>query len=239
MVKAIQNSLSFLIVELPRTFTLFTVTIQPIWETMKAVLLCNAEIPNHDLFWQQIKNCDLFVCADGGANTAKKLGIEPDIIIGDFDSVDEATLLAFSRSEKIKVDEQETTDFEKALDFLQKKHIKSVEVWGAASGDRVDHTIGNLSSLTQFGRNLTIHFYTNHSLTYLLPFDFEKRFPVGKTISLIPMPKAEFVATKGLKWALNSETLELGIRIGTLNKVTDELVRIYYQSGNLLLMEIF
>lgn len=206
---------------------------------MKAVLLCNGEIPVHEFFWQHIKSCDLFICADGGANTAKKLGIEPDVIIGDFDSVEEATLSAFNRSEKIKVDDQDSTDFEKAIQYLVKRNITSISVWGAASGERVDHTIGNLSSLAGFPKNLTVHFYTNHSLTYLLPFDFEKQFPVGKTISLIPMPKADFVATKGLQWPLNSETLELGARIGTLNKVTENVVRIYYQSGHLLLMEIF
>lgn len=206
---------------------------------MKAILLGNGEIPQHDLFWSQLKSCDLFVCADGGANIAKKMGIEPDIIIGDFDSVYQQTLDIFSHSEKIKIDEQETTDFEKALLFLQSKKVKTVYVWGASSGERIDHTIGNLSTLAQYGRVLDLHFYTNNSLTYLLPFDFEKNLSVGQTISLIPMPKANFISTKGLQWQLNSESLELGKRIGALNKVSEETIRIYYQSGQLLLMEIF
>ncbi len=205
---------------------------------MKCVLLCNGEIPDNEKFWRQVKDSDLFICADGGANSAKKLGIEPDVIIGDYDSVLQATLDAFSNSKLIKIEEQDSTDFEKALEYLLKQNATHVDIWGA-SGHRIDHTMGNLSSLVKYSRQFKAIFHSNNSTTFLLPYDFEQKFKLGQTISLLPVPKADFIVTKGLKWELNSETLELGKRVGTLNKVSEELVKIYYQSGNLFLMEVW
>ena len=205
---------------------------------MKCVLLCNGEIPDNEKFWQQVKDADLFICADGGANSAKKLGIEPDVIIGDYDSVLQTTLDAFSNSKLIKIEEQDSTDFEKALEYLLKQNATHVDIWGA-SGHRIDHTMGNLSSLVRYSRQFKAYFHSNNSTTFLLPYDFEQKFKLGQTISLLPVPKADFIVTKGLKWELNSETLELGKRVGTLNKVSEELVKIYYQSGNLFLMKVW
>ena len=205
---------------------------------MKCVLLCNGELPDNEKFWKQVKEADLFICADGGANSAKKLGIEPDVIIGDYDSVLQSTLDAFSNSKLVKIEEQNSTDFEKALDYLLKQNATHVDIWGA-SGHRIDHTMGNLSSLVRYSRQFKAYFHSNNSTTFLLPYDFEKKFKLGQTISLLPVPKADFIVTKGLKWELNSETLELGKRVGTLNKVSEELVKIYYQSGNLFLMKVW
>jgi len=205
---------------------------------MKCVLLCNGEIPDNEKFWKQVKEADLFICADGGANSAKKLGIEPDVIIGDYDSVLQTTLDAFSNSKLIKIEEQNSTDFEKALDYLLKQNATHVDIWGA-SGHRIDHTFGNLSSLVRYSRQMKAFFHSNNSTAFLLPYDFEKKYKLGQTISLLPVPKADFIVTKGLKWELNSESLELGKRVGTLNQVSEELVKIYYQSGNLFLMEVW
>lgn len=205
---------------------------------MKCVLLCNGELPDNEKFWKQVKEADLFICADGGANSAKKLGIEPDVIIGDYDSVLQSTLDAFSNSKLVKIEEQNSTDFEKALDYLLKQNATHVDIWGA-SGHRIDHTFGNLSSLVRYSRQMKAFFHSNNSTTFLLPYDFEKKYKLGQTISLLPVPKADFIVTKGLKWELNSESLELGKRVGTLNQVSEELVKIYYQSGNLFLMEVW
>jgi thiamine pyrophosphokinase len=58
---------------------------------------------------------------------------------------------------------------------------------------------------------------------------------VGKTVSFMAMPTAKGITTKGLKYSLNNETLEFGIREGTLNKTSAKSINISFKSGNLLL----
>jgi thiamine pyrophosphokinase len=57
----------------------------------------------------------------------------------------------------------------------------------------------------------------------------------GKTVSFMAMPVAKGISTKGLKYALKDETLEFGIREGTLNKTSAKTINISFKSGNLLL----
>ena len=63
------------------------------------------------------------------------------------------------------------------------------------------------------------------------------KFEVKKdrNISLIPLPVANGIITKGLLYPLNNETLTFGERIGTRNKATENEVQISFNSGDLLI----
>ena len=72
----------------------------------------------------QHKGFSTIICADGGANSAKKIGITPDFIIGDFDSVDSGTLKYFkSKSTIIQIKRQNDTDVEKCLKFAIREKV--------------------------------------------------------------------------------------------------------------------
>ena len=61
-----------------------------------ALVICNGEPPSKTLARQLVQVSDLIVAADGGANVARRLGIRPDVIIGDLDSIEPATKHYFS-----------------------------------------------------------------------------------------------------------------------------------------------
>lgn len=161
----------------------------------------------------------------------------PDVIIGDFDSVTPSTLQACQSAQLIRLDDQETTDFEKVLTYIGQWPAAQVTVWGAL-GLRIDHTIGNLSSLIRLAGKRSVYLKSNNAVSYSIPSGFSKTYPEGKTISLIPIPSASGVKTSGLRWPLKNETLELGFRNGTLNQTTGGPVQITFASGHLILMEI-
>ncbi|MDR2158233.1 MAG: thiamine diphosphokinase, partial [Holosporaceae bacterium] len=97
---------------------------------------------NGDLICDLIGDINLpIVAADGAANTLIQNGIEPDIIIGDLDSVDDNTLLCRTH---LKIDSQVHTDFEKALNFIEEKSISPAIVMGV-DGGYIDHVLGNIS----------------------------------------------------------------------------------------------
>ena len=83
------------------------------------------------------------VAADGGANMALAEGVMPDLVIGDFDSVSDATLAAIPAARQIRVAEQATTDFEKCL-----LRVRAPFVLGLGFlGPRVDHTLAVFNAL--------------------------------------------------------------------------------------------
>ena len=63
---------------------------------MKIIVIGNGERPSIELWDEIYKKGDIVICADGGADAARNLGIVPDIIVGDLDSIQPDTLKHFS-----------------------------------------------------------------------------------------------------------------------------------------------
>ena len=54
---------------------------------MRAVIIGNGEIKDYDFIAGKLRKGDYIICADGGYRHAVKLGIKPDVLIGDMDSI--------------------------------------------------------------------------------------------------------------------------------------------------------
>ena len=200
---------------------------------MNAVILCDGEVPESSVLRNEIAKCDFFITADGGANTALKLNLNPDIIIGDMDSYSPT---GDERAEIIHDIDQETTDLEKALNYAEKKEVTDIIVFGA-TGKRLDHTLKNLSVLKQFHSAFnTLFFKDKYSVIFLIKSPFTKKFPIGTSLSLFPLSgRVDGITTKGLQYPLNDEFLENGVRDGTSNKTVGKKVEIEFKNGDLLL----
>ena len=68
---------------------------------MKAVVFANADITDYSFCAEYIKDA-VIICCDGGMRHAMKLGITPDYIVGDFDSVS-SDVLEYYRSQNIEL----------------------------------------------------------------------------------------------------------------------------------------
>jgi thiamine pyrophosphokinase len=178
------------------------------------------------------------ICADGGANTALKMGITPDVIVGDLDSIHAEALVKFRRVEMFEDRSDQTTDLEKAISWTIQSNFDHITVVGA-SGKRLDHTVGNLGVLRKFYPDAIITLVDdNGELCYVgreYSFEAEK----GDVVSLIPLNRCEGVSTDGLKYPLDREDLELGVREGTSNVVVSSPVSIKVKKGHLLLFKLF
>ncbi len=120
-----------------------------------ALLICNGESPSLSLAHHLARRVDRIIAADGGANTARRLGVTPDTIIGDLDSLASQTRNAFPGSMVVRVERQDNTDLEKALDFLKSDGIHRVAILGMAGG-RVDFTLANFISLWRYVRTMEL-----------------------------------------------------------------------------------
>jgi thiamine pyrophosphokinase len=199
----------------------------------RALILANGYPPSKRLFRKYLASADWFICADGGANIAVRFGCAPNLIIGDFDSVRKETLRVFSNVEIKKLKDQNSTDLEKALTASIRKKCTEIVVLGATGG-RLDHAIGNLSALAKFSRKTTIKFIDDTGEYIPVGHTLEITLPVGTSISLLPLSRCNGIVTRGLKWNLNNESLQFGIRESTSNSVVSSQVTIKVRSGYLI-----
>lgn len=201
---------------------------------MKQVLiLCNGHPPSEHLFRECRADADYFIAADGGGNIAREFGSLPDVVIGDMDSFEK------EQSEDFKIifdPDQETNDLEKALSLAQKEQGTHIQVLGA-TGLRLDQTLKNLSVLKQFNPHFEkLRFKDTFGETRLIEPTFREQIPIGTLISLFPLSgKVTGISTSGLKYPLEDEALENGVRDGSSNEVIETPIEITYQNGDLLL----
>ena len=203
----------------------------------RGLILANGRPPGKRLLGRLLAESELFVCADGGANTAAALGVRPHLIIGDLDSIRMQTLKRFASVPARRIADQNSTDLEKALTWLIRRSYSSITVVGATGG-RLDHELGNLSAMAKFSRTAIIKFIDDQSeVTYVGNECWFEAEP-GSLVSLIPLSACEGIVTNGLKWELRNETLELGKRESTSNVVKASPVNVRVRRGDLLLYRV-
>lgn len=195
---------------------------------LKAALFLNGKAPKKI---PNIKQYSQLFCTDGAYSYLKQLNIKPNAIIGDFDSISNIHILP--EIIQIKDTNQDTTDFEKALQYITKLGIESIEIWGA-SGREQDHFLGNLSAALQYKNQIKIVFYDDHHQYFFLEQQDSFLTKVGKKVSFFPFPKADKVTANGLQYPVNQLDFELGKQIGTRNIATQTEVKVQFSGGNLI-----
>lgn len=170
-------------------------------------------------------------CVDGAYDYLSEFKIKPDLIIGDFDSIESLP----NDIENIHTPDQNFTDFEKALMIIVDSGYRQVHVY-AANGLEQDHFLGNMTTALKYKKELSIKFFDDRQSYYFIPKTFKINPVLGKTLSLFPFPKAKNVISDGLKYPLNGINLNIKKnRIGTRNSAIKNMVNISFAKGNILL----
>ncbi|WP_322866890.1 thiamine diphosphokinase [Aquicoccus sp. G2-2] len=154
------------------------------------------------------------VAADGGAESVLRHGIMPEAVIGDFDSISRDACAAIPGERLHKVEEQDSTDFEKCLTRMEAPLIIGL----GFGGGRLDHELAALHGLMRFPERRCL-LVMEHDLAFLLPPVFEIAPPVGSRFSVFPLAEGA-ARSKGLRWALDGLALMPGRQIGTSNEVS-------------------
>ncbi|MDN3605501.1 thiamine diphosphokinase [Kaistella yonginensis] len=200
--------------------------------TDKALLFING-VPPENL--PDTINYSLIACSDGAFHYLKEKGFpleKLDFISGDFDSHSGKDETIY-HEKFIFTPDQNKTDFEKSLEIIKERGYKEVDVYGGSGGE-MDHFLGNLTVAFIFKDDLKITFFDDHSHYFFAPNILVLNDVKNKLISLYPFPKAENITTKGLKWSLIKENLEITNRIGTRNFAQENSVTIEFDTGNLV-----
>lgn len=187
---------------------------------------------------------DLLIAADGGARHCLRLGLTPNLLIGDFDSLNASELASFGAlgTEIIRHPAQKDfTDLELALRHAQSLGLNEILVLGAL-GARWDQTMANL--LLPVNADLKdIHIRLIDSLQEVMLVrggdSLEIHGHIGEIVSLIPIGgDAHGVTTHGLEYPLIEETLFFGATRGISNVLNNNSVAIRLRRGMLLCIVI-
>ncbi len=204
-----------------------------------ALIIANGATCNDELLGQLLEWSPLVIVLDSAIERVVSRNIKVDVLLGDFDRGFNPEEFVKSQYpiEIIHAPDQDKTDLEKAFEYLIQRKIPAANViW--ATGKRADHTMSNLTNMVRYRDSLKVVIHDDHSKIYLLPRNFQKWYPAGTIISLIPIGQVNGITTENLVYPLHDETLTIGYRSGSSNAVaTDGIVTINHTEGDLLLME--
>lgn len=206
----------------------------------RTLIFANGVLPNLEAARRLIQSDDYIICADGGARHALALGLRPDLVVGDLDSLDDRDRQAAERGGaqfvRYPTDKNET-DLELALRHALERSPDTILIV-AALGDRLDQTLGNLSLLSDPSLAvLDVRFDDGLEEAFFCHTRSEIRGSSGDIVSLIPWgTPVEGIHTEGLKWPLHDETLHPEKTRGISNEMTGEHAGVRIASGVLLIV---
>ncbi|MDO8984798.1 MAG: thiamine diphosphokinase [Cypionkella sp.] len=153
------------------------------------------------------------VGADGGADRLLALGVEPEAVIGDFDSISAAAQARLA-GRLFPIEEQITTDFDKALRSIHAPFVLGIGFAGA----RLDHSLAVLNALVRAADQRCL-VLSPQDVTFLAPLQMRLNLPLGSRFSLFPMAQVTG-ESEGLRWPLQGLDFAPDGMIGTSNEVS-------------------
>ncbi len=206
----------------------------------KCIILANGKSPRKSVITFFQKNgFDTLLCADGGTDSALRLGLSPDYIIGDLDSISKEAIKKFKTTSKIlQYKRQNDTDVEKCLNFAIKNKFDEALLIGV-TGNRLDHTLCNLGIVLKFFNKIKLSLLAENS--YLKPYTGDVRLQTQKSeiISLYGFDKKTKITSKGLKYPLKNISLPFGDKESTSNVSTSNSIQLKIRKGIIFIIRDF
>lgn len=171
------------------------------------------------------------VAADGAAGLALAMGHMPELVIGDMDSLDEASRAALPESRLHQISEQDSTDFDKALRSVSAPLVLGVGFMGA----RLDHELACYNSLVRWPEKPCI-LIGETDICFHVPERISLDLPAGSRLSLFPLAEVKAHGS-GVVHPLDGLVLSPWGRIGTSNAAdAGGQVRLRFDGPGMLLI---
>ena len=221
-----------------------------------AVIVGNGQFPKREYPLYLLESADYVVCCDGALDTylrhfrSRNLR-RPDVVIGDMDSLSKKTEERF-RDIAVKIDEQETNDQSKAFHYILEHFpdVDTIHILGA-TGKREDHTIGNLSLLMEYaremsggvsggnaageGRQVEVDIVSDWSTAFAVTDSCDLNIGEGRSISIICPDNSLKIRSKGLVWPTDNVVFD-NLWKATLNRAATDCIRLEFSHPSIALI---
>ena len=213
------------------------------------VIICDGRFPKSEFPRYLIRTADFIICCDGAlqkflrASTAifgeKRL---PDVVIGDMDSLSPA--LAKRHSDIIvRIEEQEHNDQTKAFRWALENISGISQIYIlSATGEREDHTIGNISLLMEYARmydlegmGINVEMISDHATIFAATDTFEMECGEGRRVSIFSPDNTLRIKSEGLEWPTDEVVFDNWWK-ATLNRASQDHVKLEFSHRSIALI---
>lgn len=208
---------------------------------LKGLIISSGDILNYEGLKSLADTSDYILCADGGLRHAKHIGVIPNSVIGDFDSINKESM-DFIHQNKIPMEkfpaEKDETDTELALRVILELGYKDVTIVGG-TGSRLDHTLANIFLLRKLlSYNAAGRIMNNNNTVYLVNKELVLEKREGYFISILPINSDGVKVTlEGFYYPLKDQRIDFGSTLGVSNVITKESGIISVLQGEAIVIE--
>lgn len=209
----------------------------------------NGQFPKKEYPLYLLESADYVVCCDGALDTylrhfrGRNLR-RPDVVVGDMDSLSEKTAERF-RDIAVKIDEQETNDQSKAFHYILEHFpdVDTIHILGA-TGKREDHTIGNLSLLMEYaremrrqdcGRTVSVDIVSDWSTAFAITDSCTLDVGEGRSVSIICPDNSLNIKSEGLVWPTDNVVFD-NLWQTTLNRASADRISLTFSHPSIALI---
>lgn len=190
---------------------------------------------------------DYFIVADNGLKVAEDIGITPDYIVGDFDSISPLILYKYENRNDVSIrrfmPEKDFTDTYAAIDIAIEGGSFSIHILGG-TGSRLDHTIANILMLQMaLEKGVEAIIVSENNRIRLLGRKCRRiiiKKENYKYVSLIPFtPVVTNITTVGMKYNIEKYNMYVDKEIsrGVSNEILGSEGEISIDEGTLIVIE--
>ncbi len=206
---------------------------------MRCVIISGSPDTNVEEIKSLCTSDDFIVCADSGYSFAKKAGLTPNLIIGDFDSLKEELP---QNTEVVKLNtHKDDTDTEHCVMECIRRGYKDFLLLGSIGG-RTDHTFANIATLAFLSEYNYNGIARNNSeeIRILKEGSYEMNNKKGLIFSVFPYGcESVNVTYKGAEYMLNNKTLTYNVSRGISNVFVDDEAEITINRGRAILLTYY
>ncbi len=180
---------------------------------MKAVVIASASVGDYNACRPYLEHTDIWICCDGGLCHAKAMGIKPDYIVGDFDSVPNDLLKEY-QSMRIPVKQfpthKDETDMELGIDLAVELGANDIVMLGGI-GSRFDHTLANAHLLLRLlKKGVRGRLVNSQNCVEVIDKPFIVYGKPGDIVSTIPLSmEVTGITLTGFAYPLQDRTLTI------------------------------
>ncbi|MGI6144250.1 MAG: thiamine diphosphokinase [Clostridia bacterium] len=209
----------------------------------KCIIISGGLWEDDEYHRQVLQEAEMIICADSGAGYALRLGIIPNIVIGDLDSLAKNELAELQKQGVVEFiqypQEKDYTDTHLALQKALELGYQRIEML-ACLGGRFDHALSNVMLLTiPQVRDLDIRILEPTQELFLVKPKMKIAGKKGDVISLLPLsPEVTGITSTGLYYQVPQGMLTMGVSLGVSNVFTEDVIELSFEKGLLLAIHI-
>ena len=203
---------------------------------MSCAVFLNGDYEDEAFYRARYEAAQGVVAVDGGHHFLRRLGLWPDVLVGDFDSLD-PPLVDDAMAAGVEVvrhpQRKDETDAELAVALAERRWTGGLELLGALGGS-FDHALGHvcvLRGLAERGRAARLASPSLAATVVVAPAELSLTSPIGTRVSLVALDAAVVISLRGFDYEVTGERLSASSCRGLGNRIVQARPRVALTSG--------